>query len=263
MRGRSLAIDGSLCRLAAVLAFVSALTAGVSASDTMETFDVGATDVEFYTGADGLGLPSDERAAFGDMMLGYGLVERISAYFGTTLEGSGAFADGSSTHYLGLFGTPFDTNHLDLDLQLDMASGGPEQRLEIRPALELNVDEDPEMRTWGLYLRTPLPVYGRKFQTGERHATFHLESTLGTYVQLADGHQLLAEYDMAFHPDPQDGERRTDVGGAAFGYNVAVSDEIELITQAFVDIPQAGDQVSVSLMAGLIATLPSAVGARP
>jgi hypothetical protein len=242
---------------------VSAFTAEVSAADTMETFDVGATDVEFYTGVDGLGLPSDERIAFGDMMLGYGLVERLSAYFGTTLEGSGAFTDGCSTHYMGLFGTPFDTNHLDLDLQLDMASGGPEQRLEIRPALELNVDADPEMRTWGLYLRTPLPVYGRKFQTGEQHATFHLESTLGAYVHLADGHQLLMEYDMAFHPDPQDGERRTDVGGAAFGYNVTVSDEIELINQVFVDIPQAGEKVSVSLMAGLIATLPSAARLHP
>jgi hypothetical protein len=258
MRGRSLAIDGYLGRQTAVLALVSAFTAEVFAADTTEAFDVGATDLDFYTGVDGLGLPSDERAAFGDMMLGYGLTERLSAYFGATLEGSGAFADGSSTHYLGLYGTPFNTDHLDLDLQLDMASGGPEQRLEIRPALELNIDADPEMRTWGMYLRTPLPVYGRKFQTGGEHATFHLEATLGTYVQLADGHQLLVEYDMAFHPDPQEGERRTDVGGAAFGYNVVVSDEIELINQVFVDIPQAGDQVSVSLMTGLIATLPSA-----
>jgi hypothetical protein len=262
MRGRSFAIDGSLCQ-AAVFALVSAFTAGVSAADTIETFEVGATDVEFYTGADGLGLPSDERAAFGDMMLGYGLVERLSAYFGTTLEGSGAFTDGCSTHYLGLFGTPLDTNHLDLDLQFDLASGGPEQRLEIRPALELNFDADPEIRTWGMYLRTPLPVYGRKFQTGREHATFHLEATLGAHVHVAEGNQLLVEYDMAFNPDPQEAERRTDVGGAAFGYNVVVSDEIELINQVFVDIPQAGDRVSVSLMTGLIATLPSAAGAQP
>lgn len=227
------------------------------AADTVETWDVGATDVESYIGMDGLGRHKEARSYYGDMMLGYGLVDRFSAYLGTSLAAVGGLASGFSTQYFGIFGTPLDSDHLDVDLFFDMSSGGPEQRLEVRPALELNVDADPEMQTWGVYLRAPLPVYGQKFKTGAAHTSFHLESTLGAYAHLATSHQFLVEYVMEYHPDPAQGERRTTIGGVSVGYNVVLSDSIELINEVFLDIPQGDEKTAGALMTGFIATLPS------
>jgi len=137
---------------------------------------------------------------------------------------------------------------------LDVSAG---ERFQLRPALELNFDADPEMRTWGLYLRAPPPIYGRKFDTGEPHATFHLEATTGGYVRVAAAHQVVLEYDMTYHLDPGEDERRTEIGSVALGYNVTLSDAVEIINQVALDIPQGDEKPSVGLMTGLIATLPA------
>ncbi len=47
------------------------------------------------------------------------------------------------------------------------------------------------------------------------------------------------------------------MGGLALGYNVTLSESIELINQLYLDIPQRDDPVAVGLMIGFIATLPS------
>lgn len=233
------------------------------ASDTVETWDAGAADVEMYLGMDGLGLPKEARTFYGDMMLGYGLVDRFSAYVGTTLASTDGLSNGSSTQSIGVFGTPVDTDHVDVDVFFDMSSGGPDQRLEVRPALELNLDADPEMRTWGVYLRAPLPVYGRKFKTGSTHTSFHLESTLGAYAQAGASHEFLVEYVMEYHPDPVEDERRTTIGGVSLGYNVALSDSLEIVNELFLDIPQGDEKVAAALMTGFIATLPSPGAVSP
>jgi hypothetical protein len=211
-----------------------------------------------------MGADKNARVVFGDMMLGYGLVDRFSAYLGATLEGTDAFSDSVTTHYIGVFGTPVDSDHVDLDLFLDFSAGGTDQVFQIRPALELNLDEDPEMQSFGFYLRAPFPIYGRKVSSplhpkgDEVETTFHLETTAGAYLTVAEGHQLLLEYDMGFHPKPATGERQVDVGGIALGYNVGLTDEIELIHQVYTDVPQDDEPVSWNVMAGFIATLPSA-----
>jgi hypothetical protein len=47
------------------------LTYPAQAADTVETWDVGATDVDFYLGFDGMGLDRYERTLSGEIMLGY------------------------------------------------------------------------------------------------------------------------------------------------------------------------------------------------
>ena len=234
-----------------------------SAADTVETWDAGATDVDFYVGYEGIGLGKKDRAVFGDMMLGYGIVDRFSAYLGTTLQGNDGFAEGSATHYLGVFGTPLDTSHFDMDVFLDFSEGGPAQTFQLRPALELNFDGDADTQTWGVYFRAPLPIYGRKLspplhpERASSEVTFHLESALGTYFTLSRGHQLLLELDAGYHPDPAPDERQKDIGGVALGYNVVLTEGLELINQVAGDIPQDREEWSIAVMTGFIATIPS------
>lgn len=249
-------------RLATAAVAVAAITAGAGrarAADTVETWEPGATDIDFYLGLDQ--LRGTDRTMFADLMLGFGVLSRFSVYLGTTLEGDTGMTQGSADLHMGVFGTPIDTDHLDLDLFLGVSGW---RELELAPGMELNFDRDPAMRTWGVYLRAQLPVHGRSGAASpavpgmERRPTVHIASTLGVYRTVATGHQLLLEYGMDFHPDPVAGQRRIEVGGIALGYNVVLHDRLELITQLYVDLPQANDSVDYGFTAGFIATLPSA-----
>jgi len=231
------------------------------AADTVETWDVGATDVDFYLGYDGLGLrEAADRAIFGDLMLGYGIVERFSVYLGTTLEANGALADGAASPYLGIFGTVVETDHMDFDLFLDVSTGGPNQtEFQITPSIELNFDGRNNMSTGGLYIRAGVPLHGRSGRLDEM--SLDLETVIGAYYTVTAGHQLLVEYDMGFHPIHGAGhDHVVEVGGLALGYNVTLSERIELINLVVVDIPQSGESVSVGVMVGFIVTLPSSAG---
>ena len=50
------------------------------ATDTTETFDVGATDFEFYMGLDGVGLSKYNGTIAGEALVGYGFMDRFSGY---------------------------------------------------------------------------------------------------------------------------------------------------------------------------------------
>jgi len=249
---------------AAMLGAFMLCSPAANAADTIETFNPGASDVEMYVGYDGIGLDKEQRTVFGDMMLGYGLRDGLSAYAGVVLEGDDGFSTGSTTNYIGVFGTPVDSDHFDLDLIFGVSSGGPDQLFELRPVVELNLDSDPDMAGVGAYVRAPFPIYGREVSSpihptdNETELTFQVETTAGAYAMLAPGHQLLVEYNMGFHPAPNDDERATDIGGVSLGYNVEVADGLELINQVFVDIPQDDEGASFGVMTGLLATVPTA-----
>jgi hypothetical protein len=246
----------------------------LQAADTVETWAVGATDVDYYVGADGLRRSRVDRAVFTDIMFGYGLVERLSAYLGTTMEGNGYLSSGAPSLYTGLFGTVIDSRHVDVDLFIDMcASGAGMGDLAFTPAFELNVDADPNMATWGSYLRVAVPLIGQSEPGGSgepgdpggagndrlRHDTLvHVEPVLGAYWAPRPGHQLLIEVDAMMHAKPSPEERRVDLGGVALGYNLALSDAIELISQVHVDVPLGDESVDLGAMVGIIATLPGA-----
>ena len=228
-------------------------------ADTVETWDAGATDVDFYLGFDNAGAPRSERAIYGDIMIGYGIVDRFSAYLGTNLSAPDHLSRAEPSFYLGVFGTIVETAHVDLDLFLDVGTGGAGMsKLEITPALELNFDLDPEMSSWGLYLRASLVGHGHELPASTApEAAVSFAVNPGAYWMVADGHQLLLEYDMDYHPSPGEGEQRVDTGGFAFGYNLVLDDAIELVTQLHVSVPEPDEPLAMSVMVGFIATLPS------
>ena len=253
------------CSVGAVaLGVVLVFVPSARGADTVNTWDEGATNVEFYLGADGIGLGKYPKTIYSDIMLGYGLIKRFSAYWGTMLEANEYFAAGSASLYTGLFGTPLDTDHFDLDLFFDVSGGGLGfSEFKLNPALELNFDLDPDMRNWGMYLRAGVPICGRDLIPDEdaepaHGAAAYIECTIGTYCTIADRHQVLIEYDMAFRPTPGEEEHDIEIGCIALGYNVLLHEAIEMINQVLFDIPQNDEYFSVGLMVGF--AVPSIVG---
>lgn len=250
----------------ASILFTIALLVGTArpaqAADTVETWDVGATDVDFYSGMDGVGLKRANSSLYGDLMLGYGLVERLSAYVGQKITGNSFFTGGSGTTYLGLFGTPVDTRHFDLDLFLGFDLGGQGYKeFGVTPMVELNFDVDPNKHSWGAYIRAGFRLHGHNVTEDEDNPQWQTHTTLatvlGTYYTIARRHMLLAELDFAWKKLRNVDDREIEIGGVALGYNVTLSDRIELINQVYFDIPQPGEKLSVGFMAGFIVTLPS------
>ncbi len=245
-----------------VMAISVAHVCPARAADTIETWGVGATDVDFYSGLDGVGLSRAEGSIFGDIMLGYGLVDGLSAYVGQKITGNTFFTGGSGATYLGLFGTPVDTNHFDLDLFLGFDLGGVGyDEFGVTPMVELNFDLDPNRLSWGAYVRAGFRLHGHNLSEDEQTPQWETHTTLatvlGTYYTIARSHQILLEFDFAWKRLRGADERELEIGGVALGYNVTLSDRIELIHQVYLDIPQSGETFNAGFMMGLIFTLPS------
>ena len=232
------------------------------AADTIETFDVGATDLEFYVGLDGLGPRGQDRTLSTEVVAGFGIVDGLSLYLATALEANHRFVDGSAGLGVGLFGTPLDTDHFDIDLVLDVGAAGPRfSELSVAPMAEFNMDLDPDMGSWGVFVRAGVEIAGR---AGEEEAPPGVAVVInpGTYLTLGDRHQLLLEYDMAIVPATADAPAEVDVGGLAVGYNVVVAEPMELVGQLYADLPQKEQETAIGLTLGFVATLPSPARAR-
>jgi hypothetical protein len=247
---------------------VTALTAllfwpqPAAAVDTVEIWEPGATNLDFYTNYNGLGLSRSERELGSEIMAGFGVINGLSAYLGAAMGADELFSQGSGEIFAGIYGTPFDSDHFDLDLFLDFRLGGAGLgEFQVAPAVELNFDVAPDLQLWGMYLVVAAPVYGRT--VGEADATTtevatHLETTLGTYVTIAERHQILLDYEMAWRPMAAADETDIEVGSIGLGYNVFLTPALELITEVRFDIPQEDEAFSVGFMVGFIGTMPPA-----
>jgi hypothetical protein len=236
-------------------ALALALSRPAQAADTIETFDPGPSDVELYAGVDGIGASG---TMFLEHVVGFGIAPWLSALVGASVS-SGCDLEGVSAGFAAsLFGTPLDTDHVDLDLVIDVSSERPGlDGFSAGPALELNVDLEPDLALWGAYLRTGVPAYGRRSSSPEHPGhvpTCSFVGTLGTYLTFRPGHQILLEAGMTVHLGPAGADRRVEVGGVAVGYNVEIDHSAELILEVFLDIPQAGEGFSAGIMLGVIGT---------
>ncbi|MBD3220212.1 hypothetical protein GF314_03140 [bacterium] len=227
------------------------------AADTVEPFDAGLGNFELYGAFDGAGQPTGEQSVAGDMLLGWGLSSRFSAYLGTTMQANG-YLTGSETGYaLGALGTMHDTDHLDLDLILDLRTvGGSGGVFTVSPGFELNLDRAPDLAAYGAYLRGNVSLAGEQSPDGPRRAT-DLAFTVGSYLTLSGTRQLLVEVDLGM-VDEFEGGHAWEYGAVALGYNQAIAGGMELINQVTIDIPQDGESSTVGFMVGVIAAVPGA-----
>ena len=228
------------------------------AADTVETWGHRAKDVDFYVGYEGRGHTTGPRRLASELMVGYGIKDRLSGYFGSTVEGEGTLTAPSAGLFAGLFGTPIDTRHFDLDLFLSARLAGARLReYEVTPAFEINLDRTPERDSFGVYLRVALPVARSLDGVGgnsRRQTEYLVEVNPGVYLTLAGRHQVLLEWDVTLHPGRA--EQRPTERGVALGYNVALSAAIELINELHLSLPGRGASPTLAFTMGFIATLP-------
>lgn len=264
------------------------------AADTTEAFDAGASGFELYMGFDGIGLGKYEKAIWCEALAAFGVVDGFGLYLAAAGESNEYFNEGGGGISLGMLGTPVDTDYFDMDLMLDFSFSSDE--FGITPALEMNFDFDPDMATGGFYLRLEQEFAGRdeteeaaapeiscesvdelqaggtsllctEVETGEPDTSYVFAPstglTLGAYYMVAENHQILVEYDMAFANNPADDENITEIGGIALGYNVVLADEVEMANQLYFDIPQSGEEFSVGIATGFIFAIPVGGGETP
>ncbi|MGI5863859.1 MAG: FeoB-associated Cys-rich membrane protein [Myxococcales bacterium] len=244
---------GKALALLAAFGLAAGAPGAARAADTMETFEAGALDVELYAGYEGLGDARENHAIFGDLYLGYGIADRLSAFVGTLVHFDGRLSNPAPDVYLGVFGTPVDTAHFDLDLSLTFdALGDGLRELQLTPGLELNLDLDSPVGPWGLYLRAALPVHGGA--GGEPVAVRQVDLIPGAWWSVRDGQQLLLEFATSAHRASPESDGRIETGAIALGYNLALTPALELISQVSVRLPQDDEPAAAGAMLGFIAT---------
>jgi len=249
-----------LSAAALVLALVAAPPA--RAANTIQNFDEGASYFEGHLAFDGIGLSDLEMQWTVQGILGFGITDSISAYIGVTGTANEVFGAGTLTGNLGVFWNPLDTDHVDLDLLLDIGAGT--RGFTLSPGIELNLDIKPERALTGLYIVMWESFTGRDESVKDNPATPYKDEavskftlapstslSLGTYLTLAERHQLHVVFDMTFRHNAASTEKANDVGGIALGYNIMLTDQIELINQVYLDIPQDSESFSVGLSVGV------------
>ncbi len=220
------------------------------AADTLETWGKGDADVEYYVEG---GAGGGDGHVASSLVLGYGLEERFSAYLALTMEGDGHLGEGAGDLAMGIFGTPLDTDHLDLDLLLDTHLSGPGfTEFSLCPGVELNLDAKPELEAWGVYLRMGHVFKGVAAQEGATETEYHAEAVAGYYWTLGQGRQVLVEAGVELQED----FGGVSQGAIAIGYNHVLSPELELITEVHVDLEPEGSLGGHGVMLGVVGTLP-------
>ena len=240
-------------------AVVVALATPSAAIDTIETWAAGEADVEFYLGFDGAGLPGVEQTLSGAMVLGWGLADRFSTFVATGIQADGYLTRAETELDFGIFGTPLDTDHVDLDLLLDLRASGPQMsEASVVPAVELNLDREPDLGSYGLFLRGAAEISSHEHDDGrvERHVDLGIVG--GAYYTVSPGHQILAKYGATVH-ERAPGHARFETGAVSVGYNAMLTDYLELITATSLEFAHEDRDASVGFVAGVIATFPSTI----
>ncbi len=218
----------------------------VWANDTTELWDYRAIDFEFYLSRSHITSPLEKASFTTTIMLGYGLHPKFSFYLGSNINANGFLGESNLGVFGGIFTTPIDTKNFDLDLFFQVEADD-DIGLRISPFAEFNLDFFNH--TFGIYARSGLQFGGL---TGKKLILVDLLAHLGSYVTIARDHQILLELRMNFHLN---GDREHySFEAIALGYNVYLNSEIELISELFLILPPAGDQLDFGITFGFIAT---------
>ena len=246
-------------RSLAMTLLLLASTGAAQAADTLETWDEGAVDLELSGGVDGLGPAIDERAPFGAALVGVGALDRFSLWAGLGLQADATLGEPRVHPALGAFGTPLDGNHADVDLGVELVLADDDGHFRAKLFAELNLDFDADRSSAGFYARAGVVVHG--FGLRDRASTHAaaegaaLELEPGLYAALAEGHELLAEVDMAVHAAGASDGHSFEVGAVHLGYNALVDEALEIVSEASFDVPQGDERWAFGCSLGLIATI--------
>ncbi len=204
------------------------------AVDTIETFDLGFTDFEYYHKTSN--LSEDNKIFTNEIHIGMGITSIFSAHVGISSEKFSSNTAITSNSF-GFIFTPLDTTHVDIDFY-----GELDNSYNSLIGLELNYDLKDDLQLAGFYLDSEL-----NFNNGYNGYSF----LFGSYYSLLDNLQLLIQLDIS-----KNNNENLNIGALAFGANYQLYDTIELITEFSIDIPQNDEKTGYSVMLGFLATLP-------
>jgi hypothetical protein len=201
--------------------------------DTLETFDIGFTDFEYYHSTSN--LSKDKKVYSNEVHFGIGITSMFSAHYGVITEKSNDVVD--LVNSFGFLLTPLNTEHFDIDVYLDLDSG-----YTTLIGFEFNYDLKDDLALAGLYFRPEIIL-------NNGYNGYNL--VFGSYYTFLEDMQLLLEFDVN-----QPSEEDFNIGGITIGFNYSFLEKLELITEFNIDIPQNNEEVNYSLMLGFLATLP-------
>ncbi len=235
------------------------------AADTLETWNVGAMDVEFYLSYNSLIKVPTRDTLGANMLLGYGFSKKISGYIQTTMQGNTLLGGASSLQNMGLYVTALERKHVDIDLLMDLSV--TDHNLAVKFLTEINLDLGT-IPFWGFYLRSALKAYGSKSVSTVNKAgkgrkrvetqelLFIVESVLGAYYTLKKDHQILLEVDFVYRPKPKPNQHQFDLGGWALGWNYKFHKTVEWINELHFEIPKYDKGWEIRFTTGFIASFP-------
>jgi len=236
--------------------------------NTYELYDVGATDFELYMDFTGLGLGKYEKTISTSALLGYGFNDRFSGYFYGIAMANEYFNEASGGLGFGLLSGLIQTERIELDLIFNIETFAFSS-FSLNPFIEFNYYFDKEKwRNSGFYIWLGETITGRDDSTPDDPTTTTIEAVtdysiiastdllFAAYYSLYEKHRLLLQFDMLFNHYTNPGEDIVGIGGVALGYNVFITDTIELLTSLSFDIPQEGEDFSVGIGAGLVIGMP-------
>jgi hypothetical protein len=258
------------------LCMMTVLSSKGWSADTTEQFDKGLSDAEMHTSYWGIGNAESERGVGAEFVLGAGVTDWLSVNLATCAQANDSFAEGTGSTSFGIFTTPVDTEHFDLDYAFgvslcNLASGkpGPADHMagefSLEFYIELNLDSSDDMDGYGFYLgitevRTGIDE-SEIDMNGEEIRKFidasFTELVGGVYITVAEGQQLFLAYDWFYNHGDVDYDHATGIGGVALGYNFCITDNVEIISEIYYDLPQDDDEdPGTAITIGFISTLP-------
>ena len=240
----------------------------VMALDTVECFDLGATDVELYAGAVELGRGDGQVTQ--EFVLGLGLTEALSAYAGVPIAAGRNLATAESELHFGVFGTPVTRGRWALDLLFDACAGGDGwSELTIAPGIEVNYDrfDANDEGGWGLFFQGQVAVHPEFCEdsvlvgpgsgtASDARLALHSDLALGVRRRIGAAHEVLLRIDAAL-PLRSTLDRGGALESAVVGYNRELGETLELITEGSWRLARGSSPATFSFLIGCIASLPS------
>jgi len=229
-------------------------------SDTKEAFDRGLTEIEYYSSFSGIGNNKEEKIFSSEMLIALSFTNYLYSFFICSVESNEYFVNSSGLLKFGLFCTLVDMNYVDFDLFVDItAINEASDEVVITPACELNIDFGKNFYHTGVYFRAYELITGTEEEfDGDYRYLYVTELIYGAYYSIDKKTQILAEFDVTINHDTA----VTRFGSLSMGFNYKILDDIELITEASVDIlghhvPDDNRENSFGITIGFIAIIPS------
>ena len=246
------------------VAFATLFAGNAFALDTTEQLDYGVVEVAPTIGL--ANIHDGKPGWLSDISLGYGVADFMTIYTNFTMESEISLAPAYFGFDFDLLTTLYDSENFDVDFHVDFAYG-----ITITPGFEFNYDSNNDMSGFGAYLKLDLPIYSAHFAAEDEvdedgevtkeevRTDFDLALGIGLYYTIMEGNQLFAEGGLKVNQMAKKlADKRTVDGYIAVGYNVEIAENIELISEVRVDIPDEKDDTNATISVGMIFDIPTA-----